>query len=105
MPKNPDIGEIRCPCCRNLVPVRKSVKSKLYFVCTGCGLFPMAYPGGQDWILEHATFHGPADTPAPDPESEPDEGPEPEPVPRPSGGNEPPQDPPRKKGILEDWLP
>jgi len=61
-----DIGRCPCPMCRRSVPVRKNKKGRLYLYCgpvdgfQGCGMLQPNLPGGQDWILEHATIGEPA---------------------------------------------
>ena len=75
-PINPDIGEIKCPMCNNIAPVRKDRNGKLYYV-SDAGMIKPNMPEGQNWLLENAVIwpHGvkpkdsvnePKSTPIPD---------------------------------------
>ncbi len=76
-----DIGRCPCPMCKRPVPVRKNKKGRLYLYCgpvgefQGCGMLQPNLPGGQDWILEHATIG----EPAPGLQGKPGQGAQPEP--------------------------
>ncbi|MPY23913.1 hypothetical protein [Shewanella sp. YLB-07] len=58
-PINPDIGEILCPLCNKLAPVRKDRNGKLYYV-SKAGMIKPNLPAGQDWLLNNAVIwpHG-----------------------------------------------
>ena len=58
-PINPDIGEIQCPMCCKLAPVRKDRNGKLYYV-SDAGMIKPNMPEGQNWLLENAVIwsHG-----------------------------------------------
>lgn len=100
MPRD-DIGRVPCPMCRRSVPVRKNRKGRLYMYCgptdgyPGCGMLQPNLPGGQDWILEHATMNGPDGPPACDPAGGEAAPPEPTPEKKP---------PPKKRSFLESLL-
>ena len=75
-PINPDIGEIQCPMCHKIAPVRKDRNGKLYYV-SDAGMIKPNMPEGQNWLLENAVIwpHGvkpndsvnePQSTPLPD---------------------------------------
>lgn len=55
---NETIGTMQCFCGAR-AEVRKSAKRKLYWYCGNCGLIQPSLPGGQDYILNHASI-GPA---------------------------------------------
>ncbi|GAB1110715.1 MAG: hypothetical protein SwBeaMacB_13510 [Shewanella algae] len=54
-PKNPDIGEITCPICGEVAPVRRDSNGKLYYI-SSAGMIKPNLPGGQDWMLENANI-------------------------------------------------
>lgn len=58
-PINPDIGEILCPLCNELAPVRKDRNGKLYYV-SEAGMIKPNMPEGQNWLLDNAVIwpHG-----------------------------------------------
>lgn len=53
-----DIGSVCCAFCQGTAPVRKNAKSKLYYVCSGCGIVQPNMPGFQEWILSNARITG-----------------------------------------------
>ena len=78
-PINPDIGEIKCPFCGLVAPVRKDRNGKLYYV-SKAGMIKPNLPEGQEWMLEHATIWG---------ANKPQQEPLTEHVPVTASGNEP----------------
>ena len=57
---NPDIGRIKCPCCKEDAPVRKESRGKrsLYVACGRCGMLTPRLPAGQAFILDNAEIWG-----------------------------------------------
>ncbi|RTR33517.1 hypothetical protein [Shewanella atlantica] len=54
-PKNPDIGEIKCPFTGEIAPVRKDCNGKLYYVGKA-GMIKPNLPEGQNWMLDNASI-------------------------------------------------
>lgn len=66
------VGEVACPCCGGLAPVRRNKRGKFYVYCApgddrgeGCGMLTPNLPGGQAWIMDHAHLYTAGETPAP----------------------------------------
>lgn len=93
MPKNSDIGRVRCPFTGETAPVRRNKNGRLYYL-SSAGLICPSAADGQDWLLNNAEIFGadgaPDDAGDPPPASvQPEPGGDPEADPNPVTAPEP----------------